>query len=122
MDTFTGTGTGGATCSSSSSRLTLDATLESALIMFDVRPFVLLFVEFVNSMLLLERGVAERREEKNGRGQQAMYTGMMIRKSPVFELGLLLLLVFSMLLGVLLFWPRELEVESGISSEGSSQP
>lgn len=41
--------------------------------------------------------------------------------SPVFELGLLLLLVFSRLLGVLLL-PRELEVESGMSSEGSSQP
>ena len=41
--------------------------------------------------------------------------------SPELELGLLLLLVFN-ILGVLLFWPRELEVESGMSSEGSSQP
>ena len=47
------TGAGG---SSSSSRLTLEATLESALITFeDVRPFVL---GFVSSRLLLERGVA----------------------------------------------------------------
>lgn len=38
----------------------------------------------------------------------------------MLELGLLLL-VFS-IFGVLLFWPRELEVESGMSSEGSSQP
>lgn len=57
LDTGTETGSGGGW--SSSSRLTLDATLESALITFEVRPFVLLLVVVVvNSMLLLERGVA----------------------------------------------------------------
>lgn len=41
---------------------------------------------------------------------------------PLLELGLLLLLLFNSKFGVLLFCPRELEVESGISSEGRSHP
>lgn len=59
FDTLMGTGNG----SSSSSRLTLEATLESALITLDARPFVLLLVEFVISMLVLDdKGVAANGE------------------------------------------------------------
>lgn len=36
------------------------------------------------------------------------------------QLPALVLLLVA--LGVLLLWPREFDVESGISSEGSSQP
>lgn len=85
--------------SSSSSKLFVDATLESALEML---------VEFITPALgmapnsIVEFGVA--------------------RDIAPFVLSLGFDWLLLVALGVLLFWPREFDVESGTSSDGSSHP
>lgn len=101
----------------SSSRLTLEATLESALIMFDADTVELprRFEDIPDSKV--ELGVTLKLNVKNMKCFLFMYS-----VSSAFYLQLPALALLLVALGVLLLCPREFEVESGISSDGSSQP
>jgi hypothetical protein len=97
--------------SSSSSKLPLDATLESALITFDD-----MFSAGDAPISMVELGVSPvELVELTTPAEPLLFEQL------VLLLGWLLLLLF-VALGVLLLCPRELEVESGMSSEGSSHP
>lgn len=110
--------------SSSSSRLMLDATLLSALII------VLPLIWLLPLLLLLEIGVSSDEfgvtaTKKNNKYQligcskteKWKFFGIFAVPLPKF-----LLLLLFVALGVLLLWPLEFDVESGISCDGNSHP
>lgn len=101
--------------SMSSSRLTLDATLESALMTFEADTVVL-------PSKLDEMPVSSDELGVTRMGQSEHYFIETYVDSASRHLRLPALGLLFVALGVLLLCPRELDVESGISSEGSSQP